>query len=71
MSCPMGLCARGIYGYRDAVRFDPAMAEEIRDLSNLLEVVNSKDGELTFKEIDLVLHVSAEDQCLPEWAVAS
>lgn len=71
MSCPMGLCVRGIYGYRDAVRFDPAMAEEIQDLSNLLEVVNSKSEDLTVKEIDLVLHVSTEDQCLPQWAIAS
>lgn len=69
MNCPIGLCVRGLFGYRDGVRFDPAMAEEIEDLSNLLEVVNAK-SDLTPKEIDLVLHVAARDQCLPEWAVA-
>lgn len=70
MSCTIGLCARGIYGYRDAVRFDPAMAEEIQDLSNLLEVVNSQDVRLTTREIDLVLRVTIEGRCLPQWAVA-
>jgi hypothetical protein len=70
MNQEIGLCTRGLYGYRDAVRFDRNLAEEIEDLSNLLVVVNKSEHELTRSEIDLVLRVT-EEPTQPQWAVAS